>query len=72
MRLWAFKGNDKQYRRAINMERRIERMRTTDRPTKERKLSTRFGEREFHGDEALVVMSTRFRSGRSKWMIWGR
>ncbi len=55
MRLWAFKGNDKQYRRAINMERRIERMRTTDKPTKERKLSTRFGEREFHGDEALVV-----------------
>lgn len=23
MRLWAFKGNDKQYKRAINMERRI-------------------------------------------------
>ncbi len=55
MRLWAFKGNDKQYRRAINMERRIERLRTTDKPTKERKLSTRFGEREFHGDEAMVV-----------------
>ena len=55
MRLWAFKGNDKQYKRAINMERRIERMRTTDKPTKERRLATRFGEREFHGDEALVV-----------------
>ena len=55
MRLWAFKGNDKQYKRAINMERRIERMRTTDRPTKERKMATRFGEREFHGDEALAV-----------------
>ena len=55
MRLWAFKGNDKQYRRAINMERRIERMRTTDRPTKERKLTTRFGEREFYGDEAMVI-----------------
>ena len=55
MRMWAFKGNDKQYRRAINMERRIERMRTTDKPTKERKLATRFGEREFHGDEAMVV-----------------
>ena len=55
MRLWAFKGNDKQYRRAINMERRIERMRTTDKPTKEKKLVTRFGEREFHGDEAMVV-----------------
>ncbi len=55
MRLWAFMGNDKQYRRAVNMERRIERMRTTDRPTKEKKLTTRFGEREFHGDEAMVV-----------------
>ena len=55
MRMWAFKGNDKQYKRAINMERRIERMRTTDKPTKERRLATRFGEREFHGDEALVV-----------------
>ncbi|MGN0985106.1 MAG: ribosomal protection-like ABC-F family protein [Candidatus Enterenecus sp.] len=55
MRLWAFKGNDKQYKRAINMEKRIERMRTTDRPTKEKKLSARFGEREFHGDEAMVI-----------------
>ena len=55
MRLWAFMGNDKQYKRAINMERRIERMRTTDRPTRERKLTTRFGEREFHGDEAMVI-----------------
>ena len=55
MRMWAFKGNDKQYKRAINMERRIERMRTTDRPTKERKLATRFGERDFQGDEAMVI-----------------
>ena len=55
MRLWAFKGDDKQYKRAINMERRIERMRTTDKPTKEKKLSARFGEREFHGDEAMVI-----------------
>ncbi len=55
MRMWAFKGNDKQYRRAINMEKRIERTRTVERPTKERRLSTRFGEREFHGDEAMVV-----------------
>ena len=30
-------------------------MRTTDKPTKERKLTTRFGEREFHGDEAMVI-----------------
>ncbi len=55
LRLWAFKGNDKIYRRAKSMEKRIERLRTTDKPTKEKKLSTRFGEREFHGDEAMVV-----------------
>ena len=55
LRLWAFKGMDKTYKRAKSMEKRIERMRTTDRPTKERKMTTRFGEREFYGDEALVV-----------------
>ncbi len=55
MRLWAFQGNDKQYKRAINMERRIERMRTTPRPTRQREMTARFGEREFHGDEAMVV-----------------
>ena len=55
LRLWAFKGDDKTYKRAKSMEKRIERIRTTDKPTKERKMTTRFGEREFHGDEALVV-----------------
>ena len=55
LRLWAFKGDDKIYKRAKSMEKRIERLRTTDRPTKERKMTTRFGEREFYGDEALVV-----------------
>ena len=56
MRLWAFKGNDKQYRRAINMERRIERMRTTDKPVKEKNLTARFGERDFKGDLALAAV----------------
>ena len=37
------------------MERRIERMNTTAKPTREKKMTTRFGEREFHGDEAMVV-----------------
>ena len=55
MRLWAFQGNDKQYKRAINMEKRIQRMNTTAKPTREKKMTTRFGEREFHGDEAMVV-----------------
>ena len=48
-------GMDKTYKRAISMERRIERLRTTDKPTKERKLDVRFGEQEFHGDEAMVI-----------------
>ena len=33
------------------MEKRIERLRTTDKPKKDRKLDIRFGEREFRGDE---------------------
>lgn len=37
-RMWAFQGMDKTYRRAISMERRIERMRTTAKPTKARKM----------------------------------
>lgn len=55
LHLWAFMGADKLHKRAFSMEKRIERMRTTDRPTKERKLDIKFGEREFHGDEVLVM-----------------
>ena len=53
LRLWAFQGMDKTYRRAISMERRIERMRTTSKPTKARKMDARFNAAEFHGDEVL-------------------
>jgi len=53
LRLWAFQGMDKTYRRAISMEKRIERMRTTSKPTKERKMDARFSTAEFHGDEVL-------------------
>ena len=56
MRMWAFQGNDKQYKRAINMERRIERMRTTDRPRKEKSLTVRFQQRDFQGDMALTAV----------------
>jgi len=55
LRLWAFLGNDKLYKRAFSMEKRIEKMQTVDRPTKERKLTMGFGEREFRGDEVLTV-----------------
>ena len=55
LRLWAFQGMDKTYRRAISMEKRIERMRTTSKPTKARKMDARFNTAEFHGDEVLSV-----------------
>ena len=55
MRIWAYSGMDKTFKRVKSMEKRIERMRTTDRPTKERKMEVRFGEREFRGDEVLII-----------------
>ena len=55
LRIWAYSGNDKIFKRAQSMEKRIERMRTTDRPTRERKMGVRFGEREFRGDEVLTI-----------------
>ena len=54
-RLWAFMGNDDLYKRAFSMEKRIERMRTTAKPTKGRKMDARFASREFHGDEILQI-----------------
>jgi len=55
LRQWAFQGMDKTYRRAVSMERRIERIRQTQapRPTKARAMTARFGETEFLGDEVL-------------------
>ena len=55
MRVWAYSGMDKTFKRVKSMEKRIERMRTTDRPTKERRMEVRFGEREFRGDEVLTI-----------------
>ena len=55
MRVWAYSGMDKTFKRVKSMEKRIERMRTTDRPTRERKMEVRFGEREFRGDEVLTI-----------------
>ena len=55
LRLWAFKGMDKTYRRAKSMERRIERIRQTEKPTKAKAITQRFGEKEFFGDEVMAV-----------------
>ena len=55
LRIWAYSGNDKIFKQAQSMEKRIERMRTTDRPRRERKMEVRFGERQFKGDEVLSI-----------------
>lgn len=55
LRLWAFLGNDKIYKRAFSMEKRMERLQTVDKPTKERKMSMGFGEKEFRGDEVFTL-----------------
>ncbi len=55
LRMFAFKGNDKTYRRAKSMEKRIERMRTADKPVKERALNVQFVSRDFLGDEVFEL-----------------
>ncbi len=55
LHLWAFMGADKLHKRAFSIEKRIDKMRTADRPKREAKMKTRFGETEFRGDEVLVA-----------------
>ena len=43
------------HKRAFSIEKRIERMRTTEKPTTDRKLKQQFASREFNGDEALIM-----------------
>lgn len=66
LRVWAYSGMDKTFKRAKSMEKRIERMRTMDQPRKDRALTMGFGEREFRGDEVLTVKGlTKGYAGRS-------
>ena len=55
LHLWAFMGADKLHKRAFSMEKRIERLSRSEKPTEARKLSAKFREREFAGDEAIVA-----------------
>lgn len=55
MHLWAFMGNDKLHKRAFSMEKRIERLSHTEKPSEQKKLSVKFRQREFSGDEVLVI-----------------
>ena len=55
MHLWAFMGNDKLHKRAFSMEKRIERLSRSEKPTEQKKLNVKFKQREFNGDEVLVI-----------------
>ena len=55
MHLWAFMGSDKLHKRAFSMEKRIEKLSKSEKPTEQKKLSVKFKQREFNGDEALVI-----------------
>ena len=55
MHLWAFMGNDKLHKRAFSMEKRIEKLSHTEKPTEQKKLSVKFRQREFEGNEVLVM-----------------
>lgn len=55
MHLWAFMGMDKLHKRAFSMEKRIEKLSHSEKPTEQKKLKVKFKEREFFGDEALVM-----------------
>ena len=55
LHLWAFMGNDKLHKRAFSMERRIERIRQTEKPSKAKAMTQRFGEKEFSGDEVMQI-----------------
>ena len=55
MHLWAFMGMDKLHKRAFSMEKRIEKLSHSEKPTEQKKLNVKFKQREFFGDEVLVM-----------------
>ncbi len=55
MHLWAFMGNDKLHKRAFSMEKRIEKLSQSEKPSEQKKLNVKFKQREFNGDEVLVL-----------------
>jgi len=55
LHLWAFMGADKLHKRAFSMEKRIERLRQTDKPKLDRAMKIKFAQREFSGDEVLII-----------------
>jgi len=48
-------GNQRLMKKSFSIRSRIERMDKTERPDMERRLNAHFGEKEFYGDEVLVI-----------------
>ena len=63
MHLWAFMGADKLHKRAFSMEKRMEKLAVTEKPRVQKKLDLRFAEREFFGDEVILVENLAKRYG---------
>ena len=57
MHLWAFMGMDKLHKRAFSMEKRIERLKSSERPTEAKKLAVKFKQADFSGNEALAAVN---------------
>ena len=55
LHLWAFMGNDKLHKRAFSIEKRMEKLETTERPAEARKLNVHFTAQEFRGDDVLTM-----------------
>jgi ATPase subunit of ABC transporter with duplicated ATPase domains len=56
MKLWAFMGNDKLYKRAFSMEKRMEKLQTVDRPvSREKAMTMGFTSTDFQGNELFTV-----------------
>jgi ATPase subunit of ABC transporter with duplicated ATPase domains len=54
MKGWGI-NNRTLYRRAMSIQSRIDRIEKTERPTKEKTMHMGFGQKEFHGDEVMVL-----------------
>lgn len=54
MKGWGI-NNRTLYRRAMSIQSRIDRLQKTERPTKDKTMHAGFGQREFHGDEVMVL-----------------
>lgn len=54
MKGWGI-NNRVLYRRAMSIQHRMERIEKTDRPTKERQMRAKFGQRDFFGDEVFTL-----------------